>query len=49
MLASPCRRHGCTMSREDGRMLAQRGLRFEAVLGHNPRDRYQSSPPAQAV
>lgn len=31
-------------------MHAQRGLRFEAVLGQkNPGDRYESSPPAQAV
>jgi hypothetical protein len=38
------------MSREGGRMHAQRDLRFGAVLGHkNPSDRYESSPPAQAV
>lgn len=37
------------MSREGGRMLAQRSLRVEAVLGQNPKDRYESSPPAQAV
>lgn len=38
------------MSREGGRMSAQRGLRFEAVLGQkNPSGRYESSPPAQAV
>jgi len=30
-------------------MNAKRELRFEAVLGQQPDDRYESSPPAQAV
>jgi hypothetical protein len=30
-------------------MNAQRALRVEPVLGKQPGDRYESSPPAQAV
>ncbi len=30
-------------------MTAQRELRFDTVLGNQPSDRYESSPPAQAV
>ena len=30
-------------------MNAKRELRFDVVLGQQPGDRYESSPPAQAV